>query len=204
MTLAATLARLSVEAGATSFIHLSALAADPHGLSAWARTKAVGEAAVRAACPGATIVRPADVVGPQDRFLNKFAQMQAVFPRMPLPGGGEARVQPLYVKDLAQALFRIALSENPDVMLAQTYDLAGPDEYTVRQVVEYVFEAVRSSSPAVVAVKPWQAALLGKAIDLLPNPLIGADHFLRLQVRPAPPLPPRPNAHTRSNARATP
>ena len=182
VTLAETLAQLSVECGATNFIHLSALAADPNALSAWARSKAAGEAAVRAACPGATIVRPADVVGPEDRFLNLFARMHLSLPRIPLVNGGAARVQPLYVHDLAHAVHRIALSEDPNVMLAQTYDLAGPEEYTVREIVEYVMESIRADSPEVAAVSPSVADAIGRVIGVLPYPLIERDRFLRFQV----------------------
>jgi len=85
---------------------------------------------VRAVAPGATIVRPADVFGPNDRFLNLFARMYNFFPRMPLVNGGSARVQPLFVQDLALAIYKIAMSEEPEYMLGQTYDLAGPEEYT--------------------------------------------------------------------------
>ena len=143
------IARISLEAGVSCFIHQSALGADPHSLSEWSRTKAAGEAAVRAIIPGATIVRPADVFGPEDRFLNLFAQLHQRLPRVPLVEGGTARVQPLFVEDLAQAIFKIALSEDPEFMLGQTYDLAGPEEYTHREVVEYVFESIRTPYPEV-------------------------------------------------------
>ena len=128
MTLAEKVAAFSVAAGATTYVHLSALAADANSPSAWARSKALGEEAVRAACPGATIVRPADVVGPEDRFLNLFARMYGLFPRVPLISGGTARVQPLFVQDLARAIHTIAMSDDEQIMLAQTYDLAGPEE----------------------------------------------------------------------------
>ena len=72
----------SLRAGVTNFIHVSALAADAFSLSEWARTTSDGEAAVRAEAPGATIVRPADVFGPEDRFLCWIARMNAV--RAPL------------------------------------------------------------------------------------------------------------------------
>lgn len=119
------IAKVAVEQGATCLVHLSALGADPHGLSTWARTKAAGEEAVRAAAPGATIIRPSDVFGPEDRFLNMFANLHAKLPRVPLVEGGTSRVQPLFVQDLAQAVFKVAMSEDPEFMLGQTYDLAG-------------------------------------------------------------------------------
>jgi nucleoside-diphosphate-sugar epimerase len=179
--LPAKLARMSVQHGATSFVHVSALAADPYSLSQWARSKAKGEEAVRAEAPGATIVRPADVFGPEDRFLNLFAKMYSLFPRVLLVDGGAARVQPLYVNDLAQAIYKIAMSEDPDFMLGQTYDLAGPEEYTYREVVEYVFEQIRAEKPEVANISPTVADAIGFGINVLPNPLINRDRFQRMQ-----------------------
>ena len=69
--------------------------------------------------------RSADVFGPEDRFLNLIAQLHQRLPRVPLVEGGTARVQPLFVQDLAQGVAKIALSEDPDFMLGQTYDFAG-------------------------------------------------------------------------------
>ena len=112
--------------GVTCLVHMSALGADPRGLSAWARSKAEGEAAVRAVAPGAVIMRPADVFGAEDRFLNTIATLHGrLGGRVPLVDGGTARVQPLFVHDLAQAVFKVAMSEDPEFMLGQTYDLAG-------------------------------------------------------------------------------
>lgn len=99
---------------------------------------------MRSVAPGATIVRPADVFGPEDRFLNWFARVNEFLPRVPLVEGGAALTQPIYCLDVARAIYRIATSDDPDVMLGQTYDLAGPDVYSVREVAEYVFEATRS------------------------------------------------------------
>lgn len=181
ITFAETVAKAAVEAGATNFVHVSALSADPYSMSRWSRTKAMGEQAVTAVCPGATIVRPSDVFGPEDRFLNLFAKMYYAFPRLPLVDGGKARVQPLYVQDLAQAIANIAKSTDPKVMLGQTYDLAGPEEYTIREIVEYVYENIRAESPEVMNISPAVADLIGSAVGLLPNPLIEKDRFLRLQ-----------------------
>lgn len=151
-------------------------------MSAWARSKARGEEAVRAEAPGATIIRPADIFGPEDRFLNLFARMYQTFPRVVVVDGGLARVQPLFVQDLAQAIYKIALSEDPEYMLGQTYDLAGPEEYTYREVVEYVFEQIRAERPEVANVTPAIADAIGFAAGILPNPVVTRDRFLRMQV----------------------
>ena len=65
-------------------------------------------------------------------------------------------------------------------MLAQTYDLAGPEEYTHREIVEYVFETIRATRPEVANLSPAAADALGAALNLLPNPLITKDRFRRM------------------------
>jgi NADH dehydrogenase (ubiquinone) 1 alpha subcomplex subunit 9 len=178
---AARIARLCVEQGVSTLVHVSALAADKYSLSRWARAKALGEEAVRAEAPGATIVRPADMFGPEDRFLNAYARMHQLLPRVPLVEGGVARVQPLFVHDFARALHAIVRSEDPDVMLGQTYDLAGPEVYTHREVVEYVFEQIQAEAPEVFNVSAAVAEAVGSALGVLPYPLVHADRFRRWQ-----------------------
>ena len=102
----ARLARLAREAGVERFIQISAIGADPRSPSAYARTKAAGEEAVRDAFPTATILRPSIVFGPEDQFFNRFAAMATISPVLPLIGGGETRFQPVYVGDVADAVVR--------------------------------------------------------------------------------------------------
>ncbi|MFN5643043.1 MAG: SDR family NAD(P)-dependent oxidoreductase, partial [Sphingomonadales bacterium] len=77
------LARLAKEAGATAFVHVSAIGADAEGTTAYAQSKAAGEAAVLAAFPKATILRPSVLFGPDDKFINMFAGLIGAFPVMP-------------------------------------------------------------------------------------------------------------------------
>lgn len=103
------IAELSVELGVTNLVHLGALQSDASSASEWARSKAAGEDAVREVAPGATIVRPADMYGAEDRFLNTFARMHQSLPRTILVDGGVARCQPVFVMDVAEAIVKIAM-----------------------------------------------------------------------------------------------
>src|ERR1051326_8706787 len=102
----ARLARLAREAGIERFVHISAIGADSRSSSAYARTKAAGEQAVRDAFPTVTILRPSVVFGPEDQFFNRFATIATISPVMPLIGGGETRFQPVYVGDVADAVIK--------------------------------------------------------------------------------------------------
>jgi uncharacterized protein YbjT (DUF2867 family) len=80
----------ATRAGVQRFVQISAIGADAGSESAYARSKAAGEAALRQAFPGATILRPSIVFGPEDQFFNRFAGMARWLPfmrRYPLPAG---------------------------------------------------------------------------------------------------------------------
>lgn len=111
--------------GARAFVHVSALGADAQSPVDYNRTKAEGEAAVRAAFPQATIVRPSVLFGEDDDFINLFAGLIAApLPFLPV-FGPEAKLQPLNVDDAAEAIAN-ALSD-PARHGGKAYDIAGPE-----------------------------------------------------------------------------
>eukprot|EP00602_Paraphysomonas_sp_CaronLab_P005535 CAMPEP_0185025088 /NCGR_PEP_ID=MMETSP1103-20130426/8182_1 /TAXON_ID=36769 /ORGANISM="Paraphysomonas bandaiensis, Strain Caron Lab Isolate" /LENGTH=381 /DNA_ID=CAMNT_0027558209 /DNA_START=57 /DNA_END=1202 /DNA_ORIENTATION=+ len=131
-----TIARISKESGVKSFIHMSALSANPDSLSEWNRSKAEGELAVRREFPESIIVRPATVFGPEDRFLNDIATSLLARPNFGLVNRGVNTVQPVFAVDVAVAVNRIINGWKD--FEGKTFQLAGPDVYTYREVVEFV------------------------------------------------------------------
>jgi uncharacterized protein YbjT (DUF2867 family) len=167
----AMLARFAREAGIERFVHISAIGADSRSASAYARTKAAGEHAVRDAFPTVTILRPAVVFGPEDQFFNRFAAMAMFSPVLPLIGGGETRFQPVYVGDVADAVIKCL--EDP-ATAGRTYELGGPKIYTFRELLELLLREIRR--------KRWfidlpfgVAELQAKLMSVLPNPPLTAD-----------------------------
>jgi NADH dehydrogenase len=134
---AQTVAKAVREAGLDVFVHTSAIGADPAGTSLYARTKAFGEAAVRQVFPGAIIVRPSVVFGPEDQFFNRFAAMARFLPALPLIGGGQTKLQPVFAGDVATA---IALALGGKATQGTTYELGGPEVATLRQINEFVLK----------------------------------------------------------------
>ncbi len=118
-----------------NFVHVSAIGADPNSRSAYARSKAQGEAAVLAANPRAHILRPSVIFGPEDQFFNRFASMARIMPVLPLIGGGTTRLQLVYVGDVVEAITRslAGLGEAGAV-----YELGGPTVRTMREIMEFV------------------------------------------------------------------
>ncbi|HVZ69365.1 MAG TPA: complex I NDUFA9 subunit family protein [Rhizomicrobium sp.] len=132
---AAAIAKLAREAGAKTLVHVSAIGADANAESAYARSKAEGEKAVRQAFPDAAILRPSAIFGPEDKFFNQFAAMARYFPALPLPGGGHTKLQPVFAGDVADAIRKCL--EDP-VTRGQTYELGGPHIYTFREMMELI------------------------------------------------------------------
>ncbi|WP_041747949.1 complex I NDUFA9 subunit family protein [Bradyrhizobium cosmicum] len=132
---AETVAKAAAAIGAR-MVHVSAIGADAESPSAYARAKAAGEQAVIAAVPSATIFRPSVVFGPEDQFTNRFAALARMSPVMPLIGG-ETKMQPVYVGDVATA---IADAVDGKAKAGATYELGGPEVLTMREIIEAILE----------------------------------------------------------------
>jgi NADH dehydrogenase len=149
--------------GVTRLVQMSALGADVDGPSKYARTKAEGELAVRDAFPGAAVVRPSVVFGPEDGFFNKFATMAQMSPVLPLIGGGETRFQPVFVGDVAEAIARIV--GDPGAA-GQTFELGGPAAFSFRELMALLLK--ETGQRRLLLPVPWPAAsLLGAVGDLM-------------------------------------
>ncbi|MEZ5843322.1 MAG: complex I NDUFA9 subunit family protein [Hyphomicrobiaceae bacterium] len=125
-------ARAARERGVARLVHISAIGADAAGAASYARTKAEGEAAVLAEFPEAVILRPSIVFGPEDRFFNRFAEMAAMGPALPLIAG-ETRFQPVFVGDLAEA---IANAVEGKARPGTIYEIGGPEIMSMREILE--------------------------------------------------------------------
>jgi uncharacterized protein YbjT (DUF2867 family) len=134
---AQTVAKAVKEAGLGVFVHMSAIGADPASSALYAQTKAFGEAAVRQILPDAIIMRPSVVFGPEDRFFNRFAAMARLMPALPLIGGGETKLQPVFAGDVATA---IALAVEGKATPGTTYELGGPEVATLRRIITFVLK----------------------------------------------------------------
>lgn len=156
------LAQAAAAQGVRRFVQISAIGADPHSPSEYARTKAAGEEAARAAIPTAVVLRPSIVFGPEDVFFNRFAQMAVMSPALPLIGG-DTRFQPVYVGDVARAVVSALMDERA---LGQTYELGGPGVYTFRELMEQVLR-ITGRRRFLAPIPLLAARPLGQAFDLV-------------------------------------
>lgn len=154
-------AEAAAKVGVKRLVHVSAIGADVNAKAKYARSKGDGEAAVRAAFPGATIVRPSIVFGPEDDFFNRFAQMAALAPVMPLVGG-DTKFQPIFVGDVAAVIAKAVASP---AAVGVTYELGGPTVYTMREILELILVETGRNRPLLPV--PWPlAGLIGSLGDL--------------------------------------
>ena len=133
---AETVAKAAAAIGA-SMLHVSAIGANEKSASQYARAKAVGEKAVLAALPSATIMRPSIMFGPEDEFTNRFAALARLAPALPLVGGGNTKMQPVYVGDVATA---IADAVDGKAKPGATYELGGPEVLSFREIMEIILK----------------------------------------------------------------
>lgn len=165
---AETVAREAAAAGVARLVLVSGIGADADSRSPYIRARGRGERLVRAAFTGATVVRPGAMFGPGDALFAGVADLARLLPVLPLIGGGRTQLQPVYVGDVAQAIARILA--DPETA-GRTYELAGPNVYTLRALVEF---ALRAS---------------GRRRLLVPLPFVIADIQARLfEFLPSPPL----------------
>ena len=161
---AATIAGCAAEAEIENVVHLSAIGADADSPAEYARSKAAGEAAVRAAIPAAAIIRPSIVFGPEDDFFNRFATMARIAPALPLVGGGETRFQPVYVDDVAAAVVRVLTDP---ALAGQTFELGGPNVYTFRALMELMIK-VTGQKRGLVPLSFGMARAMGRVCEMIP------------------------------------
>ena len=174
---ARTIAEAAKAVGAGALVHISAIGADAESESAYARSKAAGEAAVREVFPDAVILRPGIVFGPEDAFFNRFAAMARLSPALPLIGGGHTLFQPVYVGDVADAVLRGLADARAR---GKIYELGGPKTYSFKQLMEVMLATIgrgRLLVPVPFCLAEIQAAFL----QLLPVPPLTRDQVTLLK-----------------------
>jgi NADH dehydrogenase len=164
-------------AGVRRVLHVSALRAATDAPSGYLRSKAAGEEALQAAGLDLTIFRPSVIFGRGDSFLTLFAKMAKIAPFFPLAGAG-ARFQPIWVEDVA-AVVADSLENSQSIGMA--YDLCGPKQYALAELVRYATAA--SGHPrAVFGIPEFVGWLQAWAMEFIPNGPMTRDNIRSMRV----------------------
>ncbi|MDI2090460.1 complex I NDUFA9 subunit family protein [Commensalibacter oyaizuii] len=161
------IAQLCATAGVETLIHRSALGADMNSSSPYLVSKKQGEEVVLKAFPAATILRPSVVFGPEDQFLNKLSLMAGYFPVFPVYKVN-TRLQPVYVGDVADAVMQVI--KNQDCR-GKVYDLAGPQTFTNRELVNYLLRYLHRNNDA-SGLSPILIRLMAFGLQFMPGSLM--------------------------------
>ena len=176
---AKTIAECAAARGISRFVQVSAIGADANAASKYARSKAQGEAAVREAIPAAVVIRPSIAFGPEDTFFNRFGQMAALSPVLPMVGA-QTKFQPVFVGDLGAAIANAATDPSA---AGQTFEIGGPAVYTFRELMEIV-KRETGRKPLLAPIPFPVARLIGMAGDLqamLMEPVLTSDQVEMLR-----------------------
>ena len=162
------LARIASEHGVERFVHVSCYGASEDSASDYYKAKWEGEEAVKQFFPSATILRPTTVFGAEDRFLNWVATIGEKFAALPTVRGGEQRLAPIYVQDVARAVLSCVMYEES---IGKTYEIAGPDVYTFNNIVRLVNHSAFSDI-RVFPMPDLVAKLYGRLLEGVNLPLL--------------------------------
>lgn len=178
VTLPRSLAAACHVAGVRRLLHVSALGVSANAPSDYLRSKAAGEAALTGSPLDVTVLRPSVIFGARDRFLNVFAQLQALAPVVPL-ACADARFQPVWVEDVAEALARAL--DRP-ATIGQVIEAAGPRQATLGELVRLAGQWSGRARPVLPLPGPL-AAVQARMMELMPGePLMSRDNLRSMQV----------------------
>lgn len=161
------IARLAAAAGIARMVHISAIGADAESDSLYAQSKAAGEEGVLQHIPGAVILRPSVVFGPEDQFFNRFAGMARMSPVLPVVGG-TTLFQPVYVDDVAQAAVKGITGAAP----SGVYELGGPDVASFRDLMRDMLAVIRRRR-LILNIPFWAAGPMGAVSDFVNTVSLG-------------------------------
>ena len=160
--------------GVRHLVHVSALGASAASPSAYAKSKAAGEAAVRQAFPAAVILRPSVVFGYEDGFFNRFARMAQLLPVMPIMAAA-TKFQPVYVADVADAV----IAALTPAFAGTTFELGGPAVMTMGEVIAYAQEETDRIA-WVLPLPMWYMNLWAMLLEKLPGQVLTRDQLILL------------------------
>ncbi|MCL6286043.1 complex I NDUFA9 subunit family protein [Ruegeria sp. 2012CJ41-6] len=176
------IARSAAQEGIARMVHLSAIGASDEADSAYARSKAIGEAAVLGHMPDAMILRPSIIFGTEDEFFNRFAAMTRFGPFLPIVAP-ETRFQPVFVDDVARAAVMGATGAQAGV-----FELGGPDVKSFRALMQLMLDTIHRQR-VIIGVPMFVARLMAGVLDILkfvsfqlfPNPILTRDQVRSLR-----------------------
>jgi NADH dehydrogenase len=170
----------SRSAGVTRLLQVSALKAAVDAPSYYLRSKGDAEQLIRESSTALdwTIFQPSVMFGPGDSFLNRFAGLLAVSPWVFPLAKPNARFQPVLVDDVIEAILRCL---HGGASSRQTYELGGPQIYSLREIVGLVAK-LTGRHRWIVGLPDPVARMQALAMDFVPGRPFSSDNYRSLTV----------------------
>ena len=172
VTVARTIAEICTEMQVDNLVHISSASASPDAKSEWSRTKFEGEQAVKEAYPWATIIRPTQLFGRQDRLLNWFGRMAMWYRMVPLVDGGKSLTQPVWAGDVAKTILRVC--DSPEKFAGKQIDCFGPNDYSYLELANFVNDITERNRP-IFNLPYFYYKLIAEGAQYQREPLITPD-----------------------------
>jgi uncharacterized protein YbjT (DUF2867 family) len=164
--------------GVKRLVHVSGIGADPRSQSLYIRKRGEGELAVRQAFADAILIRPAVMFGPDDAFLTAILNLLNRLPFFPMFGGGQMRLQPVYVEDVGQAIAKMMQQEQAGPLM---FECGGPRVYSYKELLRAVATAA-GIKPILIPVPLAVWGALAWISEMLPSPPITRNQVELMQI----------------------
>jgi len=165
-------------AGVERLVHISGIGADAASQSRYIRKRGEGELAVRAAFLDAIFIRPAVMFGPDDGFLTTILKLLRRLPIYPMFGRGLTRLQPAYVKDVAEAIGRVMQRAETRSTI---FEFGGPRVYSYEEFLRAVAHQA-GVAPLLIPVPFAVWHVLTWASEMLPSPPLTRNQLELMQI----------------------
>ena len=171
------LSKLCNSHGIKNLVHISALGIKEKHSSKYMQSKLQGEINIKENFKPSVILRPSVVFGPEDKFFNTFASLAQFSPFLPLVGGGKTKFSPIYVGDVARAIVKSLELNNSE---PKTYELAGPENYSFKELMEILLTEIKKKR-FLVPIPYGFAKFQSYFLQMMPNPLLTPDQVEMLK-----------------------
>jgi uncharacterized protein YbjT (DUF2867 family) len=168
-------------AGVARLLQVSALKAAVDAPSYYLRTKGEAEKLIReeSATLDWTLFQPSVMFGPGDSFLNRFAGLLATVPFVLPLAMPQARFQPVLVDDVVDAI--VSCLRHAAASRRQTYQLGGPQIYTLHEIVSLVAK-ITGRHRLIVGLPRFAAYIQGLLMNFVPGRPFSSDNYRSLQI----------------------
>ena len=172
--------RAAKSAGVARFLQMSALNAAPDAPSHYLRSKGAAERLLHesGSSPGWTIFQPSVIFGPGDSFLNRFVSLLAAVPWVFPLAKPRARLQPVYIDDVVEAMVRCLARADS---IGRTYQLGGPRDYSLRDIVAWL-AALTGRRRLIIGLPDFVSRLQALVMDFVPGRPFSTDNYRSLGI----------------------